>query len=119
MFNRRQNKIVFFGIYFVLLVTHTRNMVHWQSNKVLIVLFGISSLHFDLIRSDCSAAGAERSEICTNIDAIDRRQIDDYRSQSKDTRDLWRDDSERQRTGQFHFVFLRYLGSRPNPNRKY
>lgn len=76
----------------MLLVTHKRNMVHWQSDKILIVLIGISSLHFNLIRSDCSASGADRSGVC----AID----DGYRIVSKERRsDLWRNDLNRQQRG--------------------
>lgn len=89
----------FFGIYFVLLVTHKRNMVLWQSDKILIVLIGISSLHFNLIRSDCSASGADRTGSCA-FDEIDRRYVDDSRIESKDRRNLWRNDLNRQRRGE-------------------
>lgn len=50
-----EGKIKTFSSYFVLLVTHKNNMVHWQTEKFGIVLIIFSSLHFNLIRSDCSA----------------------------------------------------------------
>lgn len=70
-------------------------MVHWQSDKILIVLIGICSLHFNLIRSDCGASGADRGGTCA-IDEIDRRLVgDDNRIESKDRRNLWRNDLNR------------------------
>lgn len=85
-------------------------MVHWQSDKILIVLVGISSLHFNLIRSDCSASGADSSGICA-IDEIDRRHIAENRIESKDRRDLWRSNLNRERRGECcsHFYFTIYF----------
>lgn len=81
-------------------------MVHWQSDKILIVLIGISSLHFNLIRSDCSASGADRSGICT-IDEIDRRHFDENRIVSKDRRNLdGNNDLNRQRRGESREIFV-------------
>lgn len=73
-------------------------MVHWQSDKILIVLVGISSLHFNLIRSDCIAAGINPGGIC-GIDEIDRRHIGGERIESKDRRDLWHTNLNRERRG--------------------